>query len=209
MVFSNINGVYSIVIDKENSCYLNLNNGNFNIELVNQIVDQQYSIVVSIGSYSTLNKTITLQDNYNGFKLYLKVKKNKLEVVSKTILWMKDKIFIKEQSDYNDELLTINKNVSDVIKNDYRYKLKNNILRIGVYRAGISYAFKMTLLKSNEYTYSFNDIVLSRGTFKRKRNLLILYDTALNYSFYSFIGNNLLEEIFFPNSPTILKIEEN
>jgi len=112
-------------------------------------------------------------------------------------------LVLDQESTYIPLETTINTIEKERKKNNKENK-KIYPIHFGLYKAcQWEWCFVLDLQKPNKYIYSIEGMVLSKGTFERKKNELILFDDSLNHKFFFFIKNNLIEEWFIPSNAVL------
>ncbi|NCB85825.1 MAG: hypothetical protein EOM44_15270 [Bacteroidia bacterium] len=196
-------GNYWAKIDNENSVSLTLDDDNYLLEIISfdNFTNVSFSLIISKGKFFLKNDILKLKDTFSGYELNLETKKDKLICIGNSFKWLKEK-----------ELILFNKNVSissstsissceklvTLLESNFKYNNNHNTLYYGNYSIGIDYRFNLNLKKQNKVLFSFRNLILLEGTFKRYKNLLIFRDHSLCFNFYFSINHNAVSSFAFP-----------
>jgi len=216
--FNAISGGYLSYIDEENTVYLTLSDNNkYSLEIINETNisnDISFSLLISNGRYLVQKDKLELIDDFNGYKLYFEIMNKKLHSVNDSFIWLSNRIFNKDSNNGNifePYRVFLNENIKTHFISNKKNNSKHNTLYYENYKTGgVDFSFTLKLDKNNKATYSFRNLILLEGTFKRhKDNVRCVTDNTLKYPFYFLIYKNAVKPIAFPHNEELLHIDKN
>jgi hypothetical protein len=181
------------------SIYLEIYQNNvYKIVMTDIIQDREIVYDISFGNYKVINNILYLYDTYNKYEMQYLIKNKKL-IPQRALNFLLGKPFKRytnqdlESNTYDKTPYTsLNKSRANFAKS---HKSKA-LLYYGTY--GSVDDFNFVILSNHKYTMKFDNMVISEGSWKRKGNELICYDTNLKHNFYLSIGEKLIINRFFP-----------
>lgn len=197
-LFSQKKGVvYSLDIDKW-FCNVSLyNSGEYDVYLSqNMTNDIVYSLHLSHGSFFWEANLLTLHDKVNQFHATF-LYKNKKIVPQQNFKFLLGKVLSVDISSYLDEKSLEPIPFSYINAKKERLKYQNDHKEKYLLFSGSYYSadgFLLNLKKEHVFLLSYklnsNTLLLSSGTWQRKGNELVLFDTSLKSYFYLLINKN-------------------
>jgi hypothetical protein len=179
-------------INEHFSCNINLfADGMYGITLTEHKYENPHVLIISYGKYSIKDKLITLPDSYNGYRMIFSYTKNKL-IGLQTFSWLQNVKFDYWDYGIENEEYFKNDNSSNLRKNIIQFNQENKPINTLYFKEYNQAKFNFCLQRPHSYKFSYNGFLISEGTFKRGGNQLILYDPALNFSFYALVGKEYL-----------------
>lgn len=178
-------------------CFIMLyDNEHYLIELISSLTDDMsYSTYLSSGWYHWNNDSLCLKDIKYGYELcFISVDSVTMENVN-GYPFMSGRCFtggMRYLNDYPD-LIEFNNDIIDEISSynsssELHYELN---YKTYYYKTFVEYA--ITLQEDYTYTIDYDGLTLSKGTWKRNGNLIIMEDSFLKSSYYALIRENELE----------------
>jgi hypothetical protein len=180
--------------------------------------DNDYSIVymtypLSFGKYEIKNDTMVLTDSYNHAQLLFQLDSGLTPI--KAYPFMKEmafkdyyKVCNMRNESYGEEIV-VEKKIRDFEKT----QVQNTPCDEGIYKHEIfnGTRFELILKSNGKYEFNFKEediinfifstlnlyLVISGGTWERKGNILMLWDTILQHQFYGLIREDGIELLFF------------
>lgn len=206
---------YEIILCENSKYYINL------CDFYNDMIRCQ---VLSFGQYTVVDNVVSLKDGANDYVITLE-KKGEILTTQKSFVTIKNKQFFL-RSNIADQKISIYENY---IKHKTDNKLRDNKiipLEFGVYSNG-----RVNLILSHDNSYkavlfrkSFKELYtenrgylpiylffeISRGTWYREKNKLILHDSDLEYDFKASIGVDFIYNLILPGNfeDTIFKLKK-
>ena len=195
---------YKVSLKKNYICYLTIVNNNYEITVEHSLSnDMVYNLLLSKGKIKCVNNLLILNDIYNRFSINFKIQGNKLKSIGKSFYILKSRdlelLNFNAQLDYEFDEKQTNK-----FTHKTEIQTKINKLYWGEYTMGNSSKVVMKIIKPNKYEYYYGDIILSKGTFTRSQNKLILKDQYLKHNLFFVINKNSLVDQFLPLAKDIV-----
>lgn len=166
--------------------------------------DILYSIVLSYGNYTIKSGNIELTDKYNGQKM-LFIHNDDFNITAKVFYpGMLNKKFVKSTFEIYDKPAYTKRKIMLLNQERHKHNLKEKVknpLSYGIYKS--AWGLGLNLQSNSKYTLEYKGIILSKGTWNREENELLIKDSILNHSFYILIGKNKLIGRFLPEEETI------
>lgn len=203
ITFGQTSGIYSaqdFVNQVEYNIYL-YKSGSYLIELSEGVTeDLEQSLVLSYGSYHVQKGHLMLTDKVNEFTMVLSLDNDKI-MVKKSLICITGRTFELYRKDTGEEpvffkaginassLLTERTNYFKTIKTDF-------CISYGIYTDKRGYG--INIRAENQYSVEYKNIVISKGTWKRDRNELILKDATLRHNFHALIDGGKLVSKLLP-----------
>ena len=187
-------------------------NRNYEIYIQNYNTAIIMNYPISDGNYEIKNDTLILTDSYTQNQLLYKLDSSSVTPI-KTYPFMKEIVF-KDYYKIANIPKSINEKISiEKIVSDFETKnIQNNHLEEGIYADGIYFdiGFELKLKSDKKYEFNFkakeNDMLFSKlelylifsiGTWERKGNILLLWDTNFEHQFYGLIREDGIELLLF------------
>jgi hypothetical protein len=172
-------------------------------------------LYISEGNYEVKNDTIAFTDPYTHHQLLYRLDSTSLNPV-KTYPFMEEIIF----KDYYKVCRIENSNIGEeipvekIVSNFEKTNTQNNHFEEGTYKYESFFGTRFELNLNSDKTYEFNFkekeiyplsldnqlvlyLVFSTGTWERKGEILMLWDTTLQHQFYGLIREDGIELLFF------------
>jgi hypothetical protein len=153
-------------------------------------------ICLSFGTYHKRGKELVLKDRLNGYKMYARYDSDSSMVFTKGPVCMENKtLMLKQlQGELWEGAEVPNIDYKEVNRKRRLYSNQKELYKslVGDYGYGSFYDLSITPLSLHEdgtyeYRYLFGDLLVSKGTWCRKGNLLVFHDDNLDDSFYALI----------------------
>lgn len=184
--------------DKSNGCFLMLyDDGRYLMELVSYLTDDMsYATFLSSGLYHWSNDSLYLDNKKYGYDLIFRSLDSVTIQNVKGYPYIVDKCFTGELGyldDYPDYIERSNKSFIDKISS---YNSSSEPYYELTYKSYIflnSVEYAISLKEDSTYNIDYDNLTLSRGTWERNGNLLIMKDNNLNCIYYALIRENELE----------------
>ncbi|MCF8308265.1 MAG: hypothetical protein K9I68_04565 [Bacteroidales bacterium] len=194
--------VYMTELYGSKNCYIYFyDDNNYKITLYDEVtIDMVWIFRLSYGSYQWEGNNVYLHDNYNDLNMVFKKKGDELMPV-KAFLFLKNTSFKKRNEDrYRSSL---NKyEISPLEQQIEEVKTKSIAAPItlrGTYRGGFSGHFRLFFTENNQYKYWYQDLLISKGEWRRENNIIKMQDAFLKHSFTMVVKNyNQLISLFLP-----------
>jgi hypothetical protein len=205
-------GLYNLDIADNCVCHIELNkSGQYALTAdVYATEDIIQCTVLSYGTYSIKNRKIILNDICQNITMSFIIEgKNKLKA-DNIFCFLKDKMFSLCSYGQDADLLPsfLIKNKTNIMQERSRHKNLNQTF-IKVFTAGTyvnNWNAELYLSYGMTYTYKFNGLTVSAGTWDRYENELILFDTNLNHKFYILVEKHGLDCRLLPGYyPSVLQ----
>jgi len=179
------------------------------------ITDYNQEIIISIpvsdGNYEIKNDTILLTDSYTHYQLLYQLDSTSLYPI-KTYPFMKEMVLkdyykFTQISKHDYEEISIEKIVNDFeIKHNKDYDFEEGIYVYDIW--GPRFELRLKSNKMFEFSYKEEDmsplysklelyLIFFTGTWERKGNVLLLWNTNLEHQFYGLIREDGIKLLFF------------
>lgn len=159
--------------------------------------DLVFAILVSYGKYSLYKNQLVLVDSYNGYTMKFAYMKDYI-TSNQSFNWLNKKKLKEEKQLIDDDPIYLQYHNSPIVQQRAMFKklnLNNLPFVCGKYKCG---SFSWVLNTDHSFVYSYKNINLSQGTWKREGNEISLYDSSLNHQFYAFIDKRGLINLILP-----------
>ena len=184
--------------NKTNSCFLMLyDDGRYLMELDSYLTDDMsYATFLSSGLYHWSNDSLYLENKKYGYDLIFRSLDSVTIQNVKGYPFMVDKYFTGEMrylDDYPDYIERSNKSFIDKISSYNSSSEPYYELNYKSYIFLNSVEYAISIKEDSTYNIDYDNLTLSRGTWERTGNVLIMKDNNLNCFYYALIRENELE----------------
>lgn len=177
--------------DKENgyAYYIELyENGNYQIKLIKDYShDFIFQVLVSKGKFDINNQSIKFSDINEELNF-------SANYVEKSIQFTNSYCFLKDISfrfyhQYNDEEVSsiASRSIDQGKLNQYMQCPEQKEFKPGTY--DFEKVYKLNIYSEGKFEYFFEDLLVLKGEWYKKNNVIILRDEELNHEFYLLIKN--------------------
>ena len=165
----------------------------YKIELSNDWKDMIVVFELSKGNYYVKNDTILLVDSFFNFKQLLINGTNGLLVAS-SFPFLSNKEFVPATNYYYSHPDSYESGVSTLMLKQEREEYNTNNCRLIEFKTGRYKCDRLHMIlnisDNYEYTLTYYDIIVSKGTLSRSLIEIAFNDRCLNYSFYCLVAEN-------------------
>jgi hypothetical protein len=193
--FSQISKIYTYesVANKIDCNIFFYKDGSYKLTLDDYTSENPYQVVLSEGKYVLKNNMIQLIDKYNKFAMQFLYRNKSIEGI-KTYQFLQNKKFIKSYLDIYDKPSISDFNNLSLKDSLSCFGKKNKELynlNYGTYLMQLD--FTLNIDAKYNFKFSYSNIVLLQGTWKRNQNEIILNDAFLKHYFYVIIEKDKLK----------------
>lgn len=195
-----LSGIYTLQTqDKHVDCDIYLfKNGFYNVVFnefeTNDIV---FVTILSYGNFVVKQNRIVFTDMAHRYTMEMEINDNEI-VVKRSFYFLKNSKFIFYSENHESlptELYSL-VNVQKLKQERQNYqRLHKDLFALdsGTYKSNeLEHPHLLHIRLPNQYQLEYKDIVMSKGTWRRVGNELILFDTELKCSFYALIGDKII-----------------
>ena len=202
--FSSVYEIINIGDNMDCRIFLTESKSYFMVFDIKESQDVNLNILISCGYFRYKESVIYLND-VNGYEIKLEQTCNNTLKVLSGLSFLLEKYLSPTYLSSSDDMSEIyancikTKHLSDIQKelNEYNASFEELFsLKYGIYDIG--YYCKMVIQSDNKYSILCKDVVVLEGIWKRDRNILLLYDIHLQYTFYATIGKEGIKGKYLP-----------